>query len=54
MSVRQRMPIFLGAAASIFAAMVVLSSAAEARLTRITTSSVSVVDFPSFGATGPY
>ena len=54
MPVRQRLPFVLGAITSIFVVMAVISSVAEARLTRITTTSVSVVDFPSFGLTGPY
>jgi hypothetical protein len=35
-------------------AMLLMPALAEARLTRITAGPATVIDFPSFGATGPY
>ena len=34
--------------------MLLIPALAEARLTRITAGPATVIDFPSFGATGPY
>jgi len=44
----------LGVGALFLVAVGIHVGSAEARLTRITTTSSSVVDFASFGATGPY
>jgi hypothetical protein len=51
---RNRLPFLIGPVALLAGAAVFVVPTAEARLTRITVQSQTVVDFPSFGKTGAY